>query len=441
VADAVYTSRGGRTACAGRDKLFSVDYGLFFLPSSYSKERAMRKRVAGRGFTLVELLVVIAIIGILVALLLPAIQAAREAARRVECNDNLKNLALALQNYHDVHKVFPSGATHGGQAWTNLWVIPPAIPAPPVAFGTAPGPQVQGPCWWYGILPFIEERNMYDKIQAVVTAAGGSTRNFNAAQMDTAITGKPIEKLVGKYMRCPSSPLPVMQTTVGPIALPTYVGIAGGCDLDTGSADYLAGSAVIPPPTTSRTYHNRQKATYTACAGGVLTSSGMLPIVEQINIAGCTDGTSNTIIVGEQADWLQDTQTTVTTKYHGDPGWAADTSLGGGWLTGTTNSIKIPRATGAAATPNAAVASTALEVFNLTTVRIKPYMKKVLTGGADGNGCSENHGINNPLQSAHPGGLLVGMVDGSVQFITSTQDLAVLLRLSIRDDGQNVTLQ
>jgi prepilin-type N-terminal cleavage/methylation domain-containing protein len=68
-----------------------------------------------KGFTLVELLVVIAIIGILVGLLLPAVQAAREAARRMSCSNNVKQLALAMHNYHDTHKSFPCFATQNGQ--------------------------------------------------------------------------------------------------------------------------------------------------------------------------------------------------------------------------------------------------------------------------------------------------------------------------------------
>jgi len=95
-----------------------------------------------RGFTLVELLVVIAIIGVLVALLLPAVQAAREAARRTQCTNNLKQVGLALHNYHDKNNHLPAGGTG------NLYL----------------GDGNRSFSWITFVLPYLEERNLYDLV-------------------------------------------------------------------------------------------------------------------------------------------------------------------------------------------------------------------------------------------------------------------------------------
>jgi type II secretory pathway pseudopilin PulG len=391
----------------------------------------------------VELLVVIAIIGILVALLLPAIQAAREAARRTQCNNNLKNIGLALQNYHDTYKTMPMGAMHAG--------IRP--------LGGAAGNGKWGPSWWYGTLPFCEQRNIYDKIltsQRSNATAGGNTGEFGAFNQNSFLTNGnpnagPLNKLVPDYMRCPSSPIPLMAEQTGSITLPTYVGIAGGTDI-TNDANYYP-STVLGRPNTNRVYQNRyQKVVDIACTlsnpsgmGGLqtrYTNSGMLPIGEHVNMAGCTDGTSNTMIVGEQSDWLRDLNRQVSTKYHGDPGWngpggpsapQVGTDRIGGWLTGTSELNGLLSGANFVGTEGS---------FNVTTVRYKPDLKEVIDGGSGQHapGCSEILGHNNPLQSPHPGGILVAFVDGSVQFISGTTDLAVLLRIAIRDDGQNVKL-
>src|SRR3954468_24993586 len=99
-------------------------------------------RPSRRGFTLIELLVVIAIIGVLVALLLPAVQAAREAARRVQCVNNLKQVGLALHGYHDAHNTFPAGG------WIAL-------------FGQ-PATANMNSGWSASVLPWLEQRALYD---------------------------------------------------------------------------------------------------------------------------------------------------------------------------------------------------------------------------------------------------------------------------------------
>ncbi len=94
-----------------------------------------------RGFTLIELLVVIAIIAVLIALLLPAVQQAREAARRTQCKNNLKQLGLALHNYHDTHTVFPYG--HSVEAQTR-----------------------RRDCWYMRILSYVDQANLYSTYEA-----------------------------------------------------------------------------------------------------------------------------------------------------------------------------------------------------------------------------------------------------------------------------------
>ncbi len=146
-----------------------------------------------RAFTLVELLVVIAIIAMLVTLLLPAVQAAREAARTIQCKNNLKQMGLALLNYHDALNEYPLGVYGGNDEF--------------------PGPAEEGYGWATKLLPFMEEQAIYDLI-AVNYISGDSTSPWEIPDMvsrsrssvpNGVIPGGGTEIAVFK---CPSSPLP-----------------------------------------------------------------------------------------------------------------------------------------------------------------------------------------------------------------------------------------
>ena len=142
------------------------------------------QRTRKRGFTLIELLVVIAIIAILIALLLPAVQQAREAARRSQCRNNLKQLGLALMNYHEIFKVFPASYTNGGEYNSYIYL---------------PYGQIKNHTGYLALLPFLDQQPMYDAIDFRFATGMADWRSRGGGQRQPAIEDKNLEVL-----RCPS---------------------------------------------------------------------------------------------------------------------------------------------------------------------------------------------------------------------------------------------
>ena len=196
------------------------------------------------GFTLVELLVVIAIIGILIALLLPAVQAAREAARRMQCSNNEKNIGLGLLNYHDTHGVFPPGTMGTGTSWS----------------------------WSARILPFMEVGDIHKQIDF--------SHNYNehATSGPVAINNRAMKTFVSTYI-CPSAPEPYLIACCG--------GIPG--DDDAAETNY---SAVA-------THRDGEKPVDDVFYARDLDGTGILYLNSATKIRDVTDGTSSTFLVAE----------------------------------------------------------------------------------------------------------------------------------------------
>ncbi len=231
------------------------------------------------GFTLVELLVVIAIIGILVALLLPAVQAAREAARRTQCANNLKQLGLAAQNFHDRHDKYPPGYLGNVVNGTpNGLPFPRAYSAQNI--GVIPF-----------LLPYMEHQNIYNRfagpggiemnIDRVTGAWWGNGRAFAAAQIR-----------VGTFI-CPSTT--PYDNTIGTAA--TLVTWSSGNSGTMGIAYFSAGSSAG---------QNLGRSNYVGVAGGMGNVSGGWNLYQgalcnrsKNRIPHILDGSSNTLLFGE----------------------------------------------------------------------------------------------------------------------------------------------
>lgn len=210
---------------------------------------------SSRAFTLIELLVVIAIIAVLIGLLLPAVQKVREAAARMKCANNLKQIGLALHNYHDANERFPKGDDQ--YPWNGGWY-----------FGLG---------WHARILPHVEQQNLYSKFRE--DDGGASTRQIYGPN-NTYLGSTPIPTY-----ECPSDPQPSLTTRVREY------------HRDPNSFIYWAKTNYAG----LNDSRNAREPNLDGSNGGFMNRSGngMLINGRHLRIADAMDGTSNTLFVGE----------------------------------------------------------------------------------------------------------------------------------------------
>jgi prepilin-type N-terminal cleavage/methylation domain-containing protein/prepilin-type processing-associated H-X9-DG protein len=329
------------------------------------------------GFTLVELLVVIAIIGVLVALLLPAIQAAREAARRTQCTNNLKNISLACLNHADTHGFMPSSG------WGYLWTGDPDMGYG----GRQPG------SWIYNILEFTEETALRSIGRGLTgTTSGGQKYYALAKASETAL---PI-------LICPSRrPVKTYPPATGELA------INAATPTLTTRTDYAinGGSAIIlgrgPAITCLTTYPD---CTFPHDVGSLQYFDGISTEQSEVKLRQIIDGTSKTLLVGEK--FLAADRYDTGTDY-ADNGSAMN---GNDWDTVRWVPQWNPTRPG--------------QLVPATVVARRPQPDT--PGVANG---SEQYG------SVHPGGFQAAMCDGSVRSISFEISDEALASLGSRNDG------
>jgi prepilin-type N-terminal cleavage/methylation domain-containing protein len=340
------------------------------------------------GFTLVELLVVIAIIGILVGLLLPAVQAAREAARRMQCSNNVKQLGLSMHNYESTFKKFPAGNTawspnHLGATRTNG--------NPDMNNGFYNGMM----SWAASVLPFIEAQAIYNQIDF-------SQRPFTIERGDPWFNEFGPEP-GNSFIRDPRNPGMVINQLASTSAPSSFVcpstpfnGIQGH------HKDYAMNAGMGPYP------NNQTDALVQGfggtrqtqcCAERAILASGIGHKNTYYKMGAISDGTSNTFLILEQSSAY--------------PRWGRPTNQFL-WVNHQSQGL-----------------SQALQGARNYPPNPDPLNRFFTTRDNGGWGL-----VGRASWGHHIGGVMVGMCDGSVQFVSDSIALPPWRRLHSRDDGQ-----
>jgi prepilin-type N-terminal cleavage/methylation domain-containing protein/prepilin-type processing-associated H-X9-DG protein len=336
--------------------------------------RLQRLVRAARGFTLIELLVVIAIIAILIALLVPAVQKVREAAARIQCTNNLKQLALACIGYNDVYKKLPPGG-----------YIDPRNVNVTGDWGDDRG------TWLVYTLPFMEQAPLYNK---AVAAAGGPLQNtYNSCGIARGI----FQATKPPYMRCPSDDFQLDQPwcnylgSMGPQCAP------GGCGYDPFYQYCQPQSNGFAPNWGYDWSPDHGNSTSSSDIRGLFNRLGAIMLFP----ASIPDGTSNTIMLGEGLPGTHDHMTNV--------GWM---HFNGG----------------------IAHVSTIVPLNYAVTQPIRSGTYGHCTGPEQSD--RGNWDVSWGFSSRHTGGANFAFADGHVQFLTQGIDARTYNLLGCRNDGQ-----